>query len=180
MNNILKANNKLLKHNNSWAYFNGSSSYIQYADNDIFSFTDGVNDIPFEVEFDIMISSYSTAGIIVNKRSEISTNCEWQISYSSTGLLSVTLFNGGTNAIFLSVRYNTALILNIPYHIKITYDGSKLWTGIKIDVNNVPVVLVNTSIGAPYIGMINGTAPMKVGRSGYTTYSHIVTSETLK
>ena len=50
---------KLLKHDDTWAKFDGSSSYIQYADNDVFSFTDGVNDMPFEIEFDLYLIGLS-------------------------------------------------------------------------------------------------------------------------
>jgi hypothetical protein len=123
---------KLLQRKNPYAYFNGTSSYIQYADNNVFSFTDGVNDIPFEVEFDAYITNSLTSIGFVTKRS--TSAAEFQI-FISNGLLYCRIYDT-TILNFIGAYYNASLLLNTQYKIKITYDGSKLWTGINFYINN--------------------------------------------
>ncbi len=153
---------KILKSSNPYAYFNGTSSYIQYADNDIFSFTDGVNDLPFEVEFDVYLTTVGVIKVIISKGQSI-LQPEWLVYASATNTIGFQLNSQITNGIYISVITTSTLTLNTSYKIKVTYDGSKLNSGMKIYVNNVIQATTNSNAGT-YLGMLNGTAPMSIGR----------------
>ena len=153
---------KLLKSADTWSYFNGSTSYIQYADNDVFSFTDGVNDIPFEVEFDLYPTVASLAQNIFSKGA-IAPN-EYMIKLNSS-LLYVRMWSAPA---YIGVYVTATLKINTAYHVKVTYDGSKLWTGIKIYFNNVEQAVTNSSSGV-YTGMVNTTQPVYVGAQDAST-----------
>ena len=155
MSNIIKKEDK-------WAYFDGSSSYIQYDDNDVFSFTDGVNDLPFEIEFDFITNSTSGTRTICYKTG--TGAYEWVIRF--TTILLVRLWIPDASA-YIGVYYS-GLIINTPYHVKITYDGSKLWSGIKIYFSNILQTVSNSSSGV-YTGMVNGGGSFYVGSSA-TSY----------
>jgi hypothetical protein len=148
------------KSQNPWAYFNGSSSYIQYADADIFSFTDGVNDIPFEIEFDVMITSTMVTNYIISKRDGSST-FEWLVTFSNNAI-KIGLYTT-TSANYITQICNTALVLNQSYNVKISYDGSKNISGLKIYVNRV-LQSTTSGTGGSYTGMLNLSASVYVGK----------------
>lgn len=161
---VVNYSQKINKNRNLWCYFNGSSSYIQYADDDKFSSTDGVNDLPFEIEFDMIIKSYNVNyNFILRKRGSSTTNLEYQINLTN-GSLRFTLFTDSTNYI---QQYTITLTINIPYHIKCTYDGSKTVAGIKIYNDNVLLSTTPVTTGT-YTGMINTISTFTVGF--YSTY----------
>jgi hypothetical protein len=153
---LINNNENVLKSRNSWSYFNGTTSYIQYTDNDVFSFTDGVNDIPFDIEFDLYSTLASVAQNIVSKGAT-SPN-EYMIKLNSS-LLYVRMWSAPN---YIGVYVTTTLKINQLYHIKVTYNGSKLWTGIKIYFDNVEQLLTNSSSGV-YTGMVNSSQPLYVG-----------------
>jgi hypothetical protein len=152
-------NSIVLKDQNRWVSFNGSSSYIQYADNDIFSFTDGVgNDIPFEVEFDMNCRNVASLTILAYKGSAVG-NYEWSLRTTSSTLI-IRLWGSGNSAIYIGA--SVPIVNNTNYHVKITYDGSKVWTGIKMYLNSVNTTTTNSSTGT-YLGMVNNTALFYIG-----------------
>jgi len=149
---------KILKNNNKSAYFNGSTSYITYASNDTFSFTDGTNDIPFELEFDLNVKAI--VGVfheLISKRS--SAGREMRM-YWQNNKIYFSLISSPTNySIGVTI---TGILLGNTYHIKYTYDGSKLWTGIKVYVNGVKRTTYNNS-GGTYTGLVKTAAPLYIG-----------------
>ena len=152
----------VLKSQNNWSFFNGTTSYIQYADNDVFSFTDGVNDIPFEVEFDLYTGN--ATAMILGKRN--ASNREYQF-YIQTYIY-IQLYTDSTN--YIGIRTTNGLSINSKYRIKLTYDGSKLYTGCKIYINNVLVTAITNSSGGIYSGMTNTTAVPIMGKIYNNTY----------
>jgi len=158
---------KLLKSRNQYSSFNGVSSYIQYADNNIFSFTDGVNDIPFVIEFDLKLNTSSGFQVLLQKRSGASTN-EWTV-YLDSGKLVIILYS--TTAAAYILKYTTsALTLNTQYNIKISYTGSKNVNDIIITLSNI--IPATTTSTVNYIGMINTNATFIVGKS-YTNVQYL-------
>ncbi|MHB9148347.1 MAG: hypothetical protein ACYC2U_08310, partial [Candidatus Amoebophilus sp.] len=170
MATILKSNNKVLKSKNTWSSFNGTSSFIQYADNDIFSFTDGVNDLPFEIEFDVKFNSFSDFNYILNKRNTNTSTAEYLIRVSSTGILTIYLFRNNTNYIYKSIV--TELKLNNQYNLKITYNGIGLRAGILIYIDNNIVATTDGEVGT-YTYMSNTNTTLDIGRATPTTNSFL-------
>jgi len=144
---------KLLKSRNQYSQFNGVSSYISYADADIFSFTDGINDLPFVIEFDLKRISIISGGnnrIIFKGASTV----EWLIDFNvNTNTLRFFCLNSNA-ASYILASYTTTL--NTLYHLKFTYDGSKTANGLKIYNNNVLLATTNSMTGT-YTGMTNTT-----------------------
>lgn len=163
---IINNNTNVLKSQNKWAYFNGTTSQIQVADNDIFSMTNGINDLSFSVEFDIInLYTGNQARTIIGKRNSVGTG-EWDVDILSTKQIAIVLVNNNNTSAYIQVRSTNSLIYNTPYNIKVTYDGSGLWTGIKIYINKLQEITVNLSSGV-YVGMINTTALLYVCRDAY-------------
>jgi hypothetical protein len=164
MSTLLKSNNKLLKHSNPWAYFDGATSYLRYADNDAFSFTDGTNDLPFGIEFDLYPLDVDSLKMLIYKGIS-SGNFEYSLRITS-GTLLIRLWSNGNSAIYIGA---SVPIISKPYKVKITYDGSKLWSGIKISLDNVDTTTTNSSAGS-YAGMINATSGVYIGTNNGSSF----------
>lgn len=130
----------LEKIRNQWAPFNGVDSYLQYADNDIFSFTDDVNDLSFVIEFDLYIFKDVSIQQQILVKGE-STKYEWFCQIQTSKLL-FTL-SGPTGGIYIGV--STPITNNTLYKVKLIYDGSKLYYTI-YDVN-MGILMTNEPTG---------------------------------
>lgn len=158
MATILTKGGRVLKAQNRWASFDGTSSSLRYADADIFSFTDGVNDIPFEIELDLIRTSIVSGG---NNRILFkgTTTFEWAIDFLvNTNTMRFFLLNT-TGTAYIMASYT--IILNTNYHFKFKYDGSKTAAGLKIYNNSVLLATTNTTVGS-YAGMTNLNVPFYV------------------
>ena len=142
------------------AVFNGSSSFVTVADNDVFSFTDGVNDLPFRIELTVKLNS-NTEQYLINKR--ISGSFEWQIRQK--GNFFIVTIGDAEATINISSQVPFNYIQGNYYNIVVTYDGSKTQNGLKISVDGVS----NTPNpnNPSYFGMENTTAPVSIGKPGH-------------
>jgi len=168
---LINNNLNMLKDENKWTYFNGTTNWISYADNDIFTFTDGVNDIPFEVEFDLNRTVVSAGGGQNRVIYKGAATIEWMIDFNVNSN-SLRFICSNTNfTAFIQATYT--IMFNTNYHFKFTYDGSKTAAGLKIYNNNILLATTNTMTGT-YLGMTNTTNPLFVGYStaayNYTGY----------
>jgi hypothetical protein len=155
------------------ATFNGTTSIIVLPDNDIFSFTDGANDLPFSIEFEVNLDSIDgTNGVwFINKRDVgTSGDIEWQIGYNN-GVLFVSLFDANDGSINIQRQYTFGFPLNTDVKIKCTYDGNKLASGIKLFVNDVSVG--NEVSNGNYQGMTNTNSTVVVGKRGWANYAYL-------
>jgi surface protein len=146
------------------AEFNSSGDYTLAADSNDFSFTDGVNDLPFSVSFWANFTGYNASGSggawFLSKR-DTSTNEEYQImSYQNE--LAFVLFSGGGSTNFLNARIAYPPPIGSWHHYTFTYDGSATFAGLKIYIDGVSQSLTNNSSGT-YTGMINGTQDVNIG-----------------
>jgi hypothetical protein len=144
-----------------------NTGILVYSDSDNFSFTDGVNDLPFTFSFWVYINSMSSTGNwIINKRGD-TTNGEYQVVISGSGI------GGNARRVFaqllnpsLSVILSKESVTQIPLttwtYIACTYNGSKKASGLKIYINGVLDTMTNSSIGT-YTGMTNGTSNLGFG-----------------
>lgn len=139
--------------------FNGTTSdYLTAVDSDDFSFTDGVNDLPFSVSMWVNFDVVGDAWLF-DKRS--SGNDEYQVTYYQ-GKLNLALFSAGSSSAYLYARHTWTPSTATWYHITFTYDGSGTFTGIKLYVNGISQSLTNESAGT-YVGMTNGSALPRLG-----------------
>jgi hypothetical protein len=143
----------------------GTLRYVTVPDSDDFSFTNGVNDLPFSVSMWVQNLAISSSGNwYANKRGAGSTQ-EWQILWEqSSSRIVVQLLSGGTftNRIECSSTANP-FGLSTWVHIVVTYSGSGLASGIRIYVNGVDVTSTTATVGT-YVGMSNTASTLGFGQ----------------
>ena len=141
------------------AEFNGSSSLISIADDDIFSFTDG-NDLPFSIS--MYAYFHNTNEMMLINKIGASAEREWFINCFSTKI-DFKIYNqdGGTSNFIQIVRSFTRVI-NTWYHIVVTYDGSGDALGLKAYIDGVSTGSGGES--GTYVKKANFTKPVVIGR----------------
>ena len=147
------------------ATFNGTTSFISIPDSPILNFTDGINDKPFSIEFEVEMDSINEpVGILfLNKKLNNSDNIAYHFVYLNS-TLQFTLFGGNTNQDSITKLYSITLQINTPYKIKGTYNGSKNVSGVRLFLNDVEVG--SDVIFGTYAGMAIGNAPVILSRRG--------------
>lgn len=153
-----------ITYNNDSAVFNGVTSEARRSDtNDIFSFTDGVNDLPFRIEISIKFNAFTKSfQFIVSKRDSNQTLREWQLFYeNSINSFGFTLYTDTLNVNAIVVKNQITPQLNTTYNVVISYDGSKTLDGLNISVNGVEGTN-KTEIGN-YTGMIKTGSSLTLG-----------------
>jgi hypothetical protein len=163
-----------ITYNNDSAVFNGVTSEARRSDtNDIFSFTDGVNDLPFRIETSIKFNSFTNSfQFIVSKRDGNSINLEWALfQRNSDNTLGFALFSGEQNISSIIVRSQLSTGTNNIYNVVIDYDGSKTLDGFNMKVNGV-LSNVKEEQGN-YIGMSKTNSDLLLGRAGWTNASNL-------
>ena len=141
------------------ASFNGANnSNLQYDDNAAFNFSNGTNDIAFEINFKISFSN-GTQQLFLNKHGANGTNRTWELRANSNKVR-ITLYSELNSANNLSYENSNILTNGTEYQIKATYDG-----------NGNPLIFVNgDSTGviiqnnAPFIKLGVSTNKVTVGR----------------
>tara|TARA_R110000782_G_C14670199_1_gene398901 strand:+ start:18 stop:761 length:744 start_codon:yes stop_codon:yes gene_type:complete len=152
------------------AELDGSADYAIASDSDDFSFTNGVNDLPFSVAFWVNFDSYaSNQGAWMLSKRDTSTNEEYQIIFFG-GFIRVDLFSQGGNG--SRIAGGTAFSSNIGnwQHFTITYDGSQAFSGLNVYENGVSQTLTDISSGT-YLGMANGSQPINIGSRSWSPSS---------
>jgi hypothetical protein len=140
------------------ATYTDNSSYIKYADNDVFSFENGVSDIPFSVTFLLNLSSIINYNFIFQKRS---TSIEYQFNANYIGGINGNFFsqNGTSNQMAFSSSDGLISAANEFFHITGVYDGigTMDWyrNGIFFSSNGYEL--------GTYVKMNNTTAPFWLG-----------------
>ena len=168
-----------ITYNNGNAVFNGATSVARRTDaEDLFSFTDGVNDLPFRIETEFRFSSFSgsTFQFIANKRQQATTSAEWQLLFAGgDSALSFILWSLGTNTNNLKISKTIPLTTGVYYDIVIDYDGSGTLDGLNMKVNGVNAT-DKTELGT-YANMIKTTADFTLGTAnfgGNTTFNGVI------
>tara|TARA_R110002167_G_scaffold331706_1_gene538381 strand:+ start:22435 stop:23877 length:1443 start_codon:yes stop_codon:yes gene_type:complete len=151
------------------AKFDGSADYLTVPDHNDFSFTDGVNDVPFTlclwVKFDVL----GAFTILLGKRDGSTTDREYEIYLNTSGDLGLQLLsptNSPDNRISIS-QLSAGFVINTWYHIAFTYDGSETKEGLSMYIDSVSVGTLD-SLGT-YTGMTGSTSLFAMGSSVYNT-----------
>lgn len=140
------------------------SSRLTIPDNNVFTFSNGTNDTPFSIKVNITTSNTTITRSIFHKWSGYNNNTSEYHLYTklTTGRLAIDLFNKNPGGSRLSVETITSVTDGITKNIIVTYDGSGVWSGIKIYVNGVLQSLNNLSVGT-YTCMGNTSLNTTIG-----------------
>ena len=156
--------------NDEYVSFDGTNtSFIEYADNDIFDFYDSVNDvdIPYSMSFMIRCNDINLGKqrLFLNKSGAAGTNRTWDIRLSESRYLRVLQFSELANSNNIFYETDISLIQGEWAHVIVSSDGNG---GLKVYINNV---LSGTagSAGSPYVKMGNNTNKVYLGRMESST-----------
>ncbi len=144
--------------------FDGTDDHVEIADDDIFSFTDGANDLPFSVQAWIMIGNIAAdEGSIVGKFNG-NTASEW-LFWQDNGKLRVNLYTIKSTKYIRNTTNNVVLSNNTWHHVAATYDGSKDKDGLKLYVDGVLAASFPEASagGNVYTGMANQDTAVRIG-----------------
>jgi len=149
------------------AVFNGSSSKVVIEDsvsNANFSFTDGVNDLPFSFSFIITWSDLNDGWII--DRRNITSGREYQVIYYQGGLRFQLFGTSGSTQINAIMPFSPTI--GLEYKMAFTYDASKSENGLKLYIDKILQATTNTMVGV-YNGMFWYGRPFTVGGASWSS-----------
>lgn len=149
------------------ADFNGTTSHIDYADSDDFSFTNGVNDLPFSIEMWVNFDNNVASQFLFNKQSGAS-NKEYIIAWNGTDL-TIILISPTSASTYIRANHTFTPNISQWYQFGFTYDGSGDEDGIKIYVDGTLVSTTNIQQNT-YPLMSNGNSILSLG------YNHSASS----
>ena len=152
-------------------YFDGSNDYIEVADDDKFSFTDGTDDLPFSISAWVLIED-STNFTVVGKWSS-GSNREWILWGNASDQLQFYVRDSGTTAIDIRTSAITAYE-GQWIHLAACYGGSgpnsaKAFSNAmdagnaEIYINGVLQTVTRTNSGS-YTGMANTSQAVEIAR----------------
>ena len=143
------------------------TAYLTIPDSNDFSFTDGVNDLPFSISFWINFSTTNLQAIIWKGGG--SSNREYRIQ-TADGFgngFQIKVMSPTTDFISAVGFDSSPYSINTFYHLAFTYDGSGSETGLKIYVNGVDETTTTSQTGT-YTGMVNSNFDTAIGVRGDT------------
>jgi hypothetical protein len=155
---------------NGEAFDFGSGNQIRYVDvpdNDLLSFTDGTNDVPFTINMWTYFYSFSSTGNrLINRRDTNSTpSAEFQFTYlTSLGSIGFAKYSQSVNTNRIETLASVAPSLNTWEMWTVTSDGSKF--GEKIYRNGIDVTGAASEVGT-YLKMNNTNSNTKFGQAGF-------------
>jgi len=155
------------KNNQGFNFDNTATArYVDVPDNNLLSFTDGTNDVPFTIRTWVYFNSKSSTGNwLINKRGA-STETEWQLVYSVArlSLTFVKYSEGGTDNVRTDTGVNPAN--GVWHHLVYTDNGTKF--GGKIYLNGIDITTGYVETGT-YVKMNNGNNLMRFGHEAWNT-----------
>ena len=162
-------------------YFNGSSSYVQVADDAKLSFTDGTDDLPFSISVWLKFDDSVISRGIVTKYGGSSAVQEWALTTGSTGKLELYVKDTSGNSERTVSSDALTDYIGEWIHIAASYAGAgpsaasgnaftSAADGIKLYINGSEITTTESSSGT-YTGMSNTTQPIWIGRSFSSTFS---------
>lgn len=141
-------------------------------DNDDFSFTNNIVDLPFTISCWVNVTVFSgSRNSIIQKRSGYGSGAEeWQFSILPNGQVVFEKISNNNTSILQSIRSDVGAIpLNTWKHIVITNLNSGT-TGLKMYINGVQTTTLATNTNS-YTRMINTSSNVIIG-SGASSHKH--------
>jgi len=154
-------------------YFNGSSSFVEVADDDKFSFTDGTDDLPFSVSAWVKMDD-ATDFSIVNKFGSATATREWYFA-AYDDYLELLFRDASGNDVAKRSASTVTSYEGSWAHFAATYGGSgpNSTTSFASAMNDEVTLYINgvavsaTNGGSTYGGMANTTQSLKIGFMDY-------------
>ena len=148
--------------------FNGTSDYLDLGDSDDFSFGDGSNDLPFSISVWVKLDDMTGSNKSIISKLNAITDGEYLLFYNSSNEeFRFSIYDGSQTA-WIRARSSVINNENEWYHLVVTYDGSKLQSGLKMYINGSLDTLNDSS--DTYYGVENTIAPLQVGTYDSTNY----------
>ena len=152
-------------------YYNYSTndSYVELADQDDYSFTDGVNNTDFVIKTTVIFDGFNSsnrAWLVSKRESTTSGVQEWQLTYNSNDL---TFAIWDVNSNIFIIRYENSFtpIIGQKYILGVTLNG----TQIDLFINGV--IVATTTLPSAF-NFFNGTSPVKLGNETFTSNLNLV------
>ena len=156
-----------ITYNNGSAVFNGTTSVASRVDtNDLFSFTNGVRDLPFRIETRLSLQDLNRENqIIVSKRGALTSLFEWQLIYanSTNGFRFNISSNGGTSNL-LNISKQVTGDSYTFFNIVVTYGGNGI-NGLNMVVDGVDAD-TKSEIGN-YDKMVKTNSDFAIGKASW-------------
>ena len=146
------------------AVFGGTPSVINFGDRNSFSFTDGINDLPFSMSIWLNFDYIPVGTDYFNPLSKQSSSTvkEYDLQFHpGESRLWWRLSSNGSGNNLMNNRDDVGIVAGIWNNYIITYDGSKTVAGFKFFKNGV--LKNNKTTSGTYVGMSNTTAPLRLG-----------------
>lgn len=145
-----------------------SAKYINIADNNDFSFTNGTTDVPFTISLWVNLTATSTIGSwFISKRGTTSGTDEWQFVFISNRVY-FEKYQFNNNAITQQIATATGVLpLNTWTHFTYTDNGSGAVGSGKMYRNGVLDTNINQNVGGTYTRMNNGTNLTRIGMNSW-------------
>jgi hypothetical protein len=143
--------------------------YVDIADNNDFSFTNGTTDVPFTISLWVNLTATSLTGnFFINKRGSTSGSDEWQFVLFQNRV-QFNKFQFNNNSIFQQITTNVNVLpLNNWTHFVYTDNGSGSVGSGKIYRNGALDVNINQNVAGTYTRMNNGTNLTRIGVNSWT------------
>ena len=135
--------------------FDGSDGYIDFSDNDIFSFGNGTTDFPFSVSSWVYCIDATRFRIL-------SKATEWLFGPFGSDKLGLLLMDNNASNYIYRIS-NATVSQNVWVNLVSTYDGSGANTGIKLYINGSEDSSTTGNAGS-YTAMHNNSSILYVGR----------------
>jgi hypothetical protein len=144
---------------------NGNQTrYVEVADNDLLSFTDGTNDVPFTISMWVYFYGFSSTGNWLFNKRDNSNNLEYQLLFFQNNGIIFEKFSFGVTANRIDTYTNYIPPFNQWIHLVYTDDGSKF--GGKIYANGIDITSSSVETGN-YVRMINGNSVTRFGVNSF-------------
>lgn len=168
-NGINQTGDSSLTYSGGYAKF--TNGYVDVADNESLSFTDGTNDISAHVAFGFIWNSKTGTQFFMSKRNLVAGGAEWDV-VSFSGFVRFQFSNPTslTDAIKIEIPLAsiTAGVLNT---LQFSYNGSKSHTGLKAYLNGVSIG--TSSMVGTYTGQVNGVSQLRIGREIFSSSNYL-------
>jgi hypothetical protein len=152
---ILNKSRKVVDYTRSFVTSNSSANVITLNNGDgLLSFA---GDVPFSIMCWVKLGTIGTENNILVK-GDGSTD-SYMIAVDAINKFA--FFLRDTGSAYLYTKVGTTLSANTWYHLAVTYDGSKLASGVKMYLNAVNSTLENSSSGT--FGTIKNVGTVKIG-----------------
>lgn len=150
-----------MTYSGGYAQFN-TGKYIDVADSDDFSFTNGVNDLSAHILISFVWNTKTGSQVFMNKRGQ-TTQLEWSLNSNGTNVLFRLIGVNTSSYIQIAVPVS-AISASVLHTLQFVYDGSESMFGLSayLDGNNQ---LGSIGASGTYTGQTNGTSLIRMGNN---------------